>query len=232
MPNSFDAANLEDLSALRTAALEPDKTALLVVDMQNMECRPGPDSQTAQPDKQAFYSRLRDTVIPNQVRLLAAARAKGLEVVFTTIESLTLDGRDRSLDYKVSNLHAAKGSYDAQVVEELEYGENEIHIPKTSSSVFNSTNINYVLKNLGVEYLIIFGIVTEQCVESAIRDAADLGYLVTMVDDCCASYDEARHADCVTRMDGHYCRVRSTRAVISEIRGENVAHADGPQRAT
>ena len=51
-------------------------------------------------------------------------------------------------------------------------------LPKTSSGVFNSTNIDYVLRNLGIRYLIVAGVVTDQCVDMAVRDAADRGYLV------------------------------------------------------
>lgn len=215
---------------LRRAPLDPKRAGVLVVDMQNMECRPDHLGEAERAKKQAFFDRLRDVVIPNQVRLLDAARAQGIEVLFTTIESLTLDGRDRSLDYKISDLHASKGSYEAQVIDELKYDENEIHIPKTSSSVFNSTNINYVLRNLGVEHLVVCGIVTEQCVESAVRDAADLGYLVTMVEDGCATYDQAVHDDCIRRMDGHYGRVLSTSAVVAELSGDGERGADGARR--
>ena len=57
-------------------------------------------------------------------------------------------------------------------------------LPKTSSGVFNSTNIDYVLQNLGIRYLIVAGVVTDQCVDMAVRDAADRGYLVSCVARC------------------------------------------------
>jgi ureidoacrylate peracid hydrolase len=85
-------------------------------------------------------------VIPNGKRLLSACRNAGVEVLFTTVECYTLDGRDRSLDYKVSGIFYAKGSWEAQVVDELKPLPNEIVIPKMSSSVFVSTNIAYVLR--------------------------------------------------------------------------------------
>ena len=53
--------------------------------------------------------------------------------------------------------------------------------PKTSSSVFISTNLDYVLRCLGVKQLILAGSLTDQCVESAVRDACDMNYLVTLV---------------------------------------------------
>ena len=58
---------------------------------------------------------------------------------------------------------------------------DEIVITKTSSSVFTTTNIDTVLRNLDVKNLILAGVLTDQCVESAVRDACDLNYLVTLV---------------------------------------------------
>jgi ureidoacrylate peracid hydrolase len=60
-------------------------------------------------------------------------------------------------------------------------GPDDIVLPKTSSSVFCSTNVDYVLRALGVKYLILAGCVTDQCVESAVRDACDLHYFVTLI---------------------------------------------------
>ena len=124
--------------------------------------------------------------IPALQRLQAGFRRAGVEVVQTTIESLTLDGRDRSLDYKITPIHVPKGSWDARPIDEIAPRGDEIVIPKTSSSVFVSTNIDYVLRNLGVRQLVIGGLLTDQCVESAVRDACDLGYLVTLVTDATA----------------------------------------------
>ena len=139
-----------------------------------------------------------------------------IEAIFTTIESLTLDGRDRSLDYKISGIFAAKGSWQAQVIDELKPLENEIFIPKTSSSVFNSTNIEYVLRNLGIEYILAMGIVTDQCVETAVRDGCDRGFLMTLIDDACATHTQERHDFSLRALKG-YCRIRSTDAVIEEL---------------
>jgi nicotinamidase-related amidase len=186
-------------------------TALLSVDMQNGEYSEellarARESCTKEATKQAFYERIASVVIPNQVRLQAAARKAKTEVIYTVIESLTQDGRDRSLDHKISRLHFAKGSWGAQVIEAVGPQGDEIVIPKTASGIFNATNIEYVLRNLGIEYLVIYGLVTNQCVESAIRDAADRGFLVTQIEDCCAADTPEAHVGSVESMRGHYCR--------------------------
>ena len=82
----------------------------------------------------------------------------------------------------------APGAADARVIDALEPTANEIVLPKTSSGVFNSTAIDYVLRNLGTRHLIVCGVVTDQCVDMAVRDAADRGYLVTLVEDACATH--------------------------------------------
>lgn len=60
-------------------------------------------------------------------------------------------------------------------------GDDEIVIPKTSSSVFQSTNLDYVLRSMGKKHLILCGVLTDQCVGHATRDACDLGYQVTLI---------------------------------------------------
>ena len=90
-------------------------------------------------------------------RLQKAARAAKVEVMYTTIESLTLDGRDRSLDYKITGFNVPKGSWDGKVIDEIAPLDDEIWLPKSSSSVFISTHIDYLLRNLGVRQLVISG---------------------------------------------------------------------------
>ena len=69
-----------------------------------------------------FFSQLQGHVIPNMKALQAAFRNSGIEVMYTTIESLTKDGRDRSLDYKITGFHVPKGAWDGRVIDELQPG--------------------------------------------------------------------------------------------------------------
>ncbi len=68
-----------------------------------------------------------------------------------------------------------------QVLGCIQPGPDEIVLPKTSSSVFTTTSIAKTLHNLGTRSLILVGCLTDQCVESAVRDACDLNFLVTLV---------------------------------------------------
>ena len=207
----------------RDIPVVPAQTALLFVDVQNFAAkRDGAefkelDDATFAKKYGWFFDQLKTSVVPNMQRLQKAARAAGIEVMYTTIESLTKDGRDRSLDYKITGFNVPKGSWDGRVIDELAPTDDEIWLPKASSSVFVSTHIDYILRNLGVKQLIISGIVTDQCVESAIRDACDLGYLVTQVTDACATYTPERHQNSLSAIKG-YCRQRTTDQLLPELR--------------
>jgi ureidoacrylate peracid hydrolase len=218
MVNAFTAAQPES----REIAMQPGHTALLLVDTQHYNCnRDG--GQYAALDAAAFdarygyfFERLEGGVIANWASLLDAFRSAGEEVIFTVIESLTRDGRDRSLDYKISGFNIPRGSDDAKVLDAIAPGEDEIVLPKTSSSVFMSTNIDYVLRNLQVRSLVIVGVLTDQCIDSAARDACDLGYLVTVVTDACATHSADRH-DWSLRNNAGYARQITTDQMIAEL---------------
>lgn len=206
----------------RNIPLKSDQSGLLFVDVQNFAAhRDGAEfdglSDADFDSKYGwFFDQLKTRVIPNMQALQRGFRAAGIEVLYTTIESLTKDGRDRSLDYKITGFNVPKGSWDGKVIDELAPGDDEIVFPKSSSSVFISTHIDYVLRNLGIKQLVICGIVTDQCVESAIRDACDLGYLVTQVTDACMTYTQDRHDHSLKTIKG-YCRQVTTQELLEEI---------------
>lgn len=206
----------------RDIPIDPAHAALLFVDVQNYNARPdggeyaGMDPAARDARHGGFFRVMRETAVPNMQRLQQACRQGGIEVMYTVIEALTRDGRDMSLDYKISNLFVPRGSWDAQVLEAIAPTGDEMILPKTSSSVFISTNLDYVLRNLGVRSLIIAGVLTDQCIDSAVRDACDLGYLVTVPADACATLTAERHESALRNNRG-YCRQVTTAALVAEI---------------
>ena len=206
----------------REVEIDRGHAAFLIVDVQNYTARRdggeyrGLAEQEIEERFGFFFRMLDEIALPNLQRLQAACRKGGVEIVYTIIESLTRDGRDRSLDYKISGLHVPRGSSDALVLDALAPAADEIVIPKTSSSPFVSTNLDYVLRNLGVRSLIIAGILTDQCIDSTARDACDLGYLVTIATDACATHSRERH-EWSLRNNRGYARQRTTEELIAEI---------------
>jgi ureidoacrylate peracid hydrolase len=206
----------------REVPLVPAAAALLFIDVQNFGAhRKGAEFEgmsEAEVERRFgyYFAQLEAVALPNMRRLQAACRAAGIEVMYTVIESLTRDGRDRSLDYKITGFHVPKGSWDAKVLDAIAPADDEIVLRKTSSDVFSSTNIHYLLGNLGVRQLVVCGLVTDQCVESAVRHACDLGYLVTLVTDACTTHSQERHDNSLRAIRG-YCRQRTTGQLLAEL---------------
>lgn len=204
-------------SASRDSAFLPGRTSILFVDVQKIWTIPGrdPAHPDADPDSY-FYKRNRELVVPNQQRLLAAARAGGANVLHTIIRSLTKDGRDRSLDHKLTPIHIPPSSAAGLPSPAVAPVGDEILIPKTSSGIFNSTNLDYLLRNLGIRNLVVAGILTDQCVDMTVRDGADRGFLVTCVADACAAPTPERHANALKAFGG-YCWVSDTATVTARF---------------
>jgi ureidoacrylate peracid hydrolase len=206
----------------REVALRPEQSALLIIDVQNFSAhREGGEFRHLSPAelkaKEGYYfGQLERVVLPNIQLLQGAFRAARMEILYAVIESLTADGRDRSLDYKISGFHVPRGAWDGQVLDTIAPAGDEIVLPKTSSDVFSSTNIHYLLGNLGIRQLTVCGLVTDQCVESAVRHACDLGYLVTLVTDACATHSQERHDASLRAIKG-YCRQRTTKQLMEEL---------------
>lgn len=208
--------------------------ALLCIDLQYLDAAPNcgvfadAEASGVSPEAQAYYfDRLETLVLPGVRKLQDAFRSHSLEVIHTRIQSLTRNGRDRSKGHKRLHLLAMPGSREADFLDEVAPSpeHDEIVINKTASGVFSSTNIHYVLKNLGIESLFVVGVYTNECVETTIRDACDLGYLVTVVDDCCATVTPELHEASLATLRDRYARVLTLAETLGSI-NRNVSIAE------
>jgi nicotinamidase-related amidase len=202
-----------------TRSVESHNTALLCIDLQYLDAEPvyGVFAQVPLKAQRYYFNRLKYIVLPNVRRLQDAFRDRNLEVIHTRIQSLTRDGRDRSIAHKRLGLHAAPDSKEAQFLEQVAPLEDEIIINKTASGVFNATNIEYILRNLGINGLFVVGVYSNECVSTAIRDACDLGFHTTLIADGCATVTPSLQRATITTMKDRYARVLSTQQAVTEI---------------
>lgn len=190
-------------------ALDPATTAVLVIDIQNTYLAPKEDAAEAA-RWAPFFARMRGTVIPNTARLIAEARARGVEVIFARIACLKPDGRDRSLSQKkpgFNYLLLPKDRADSFVIPELEPAPDEITVLKTTDSALTGTNLRLILHNMGIRTVICAGIFTDQCVSSTVRSLADESFDVLVVEDCCAAATDALHRHELEVINMIYCHV-------------------------
>lgn len=212
------------------------KAALLCVDMQEHVATPraGPKAQAArllglEAELEYYWLQL-EGAIRNLERLQAAFRASDRQVVHTRGGLLTSDGRDRgrmkSLLRAGRRVRAGPESTestpvltgDSPIIPALAPRENELVFLKNGATAFNVTRMDLALRSLGVEVLVIGGVVTHQCVEATARAAFDLDFGVVLVDDACATYsDELRRAT-LRSLGDWFCKVVSTEDVLAWFR--------------
>jgi nicotinamidase-related amidase len=112
--------------------------------------------------------------------------------------------------------HYILGSPLAQFPKLVAPKGDEIVLNKTSSGVFNSTNISYLLTNLGITKLYVCGGFTNECVLSAVRNAYESNIEVTLVHDACLSTSELDHMAAIRTLR-RYSRIVDTDTAVREF---------------
>ncbi len=199
----------ETADAPEDIVLEPAKTALLVIDIQNTYMEIDPDPVEAE-RWAPFRARMNETVIPNTADMIRYCRDQGIEVIFARIACLKQDGRDRSLSQKkpgFNYLLLPKDRHDSQLVPELTPEEDDIVIIKTTDSALTGSNLRLILRNMEIDNIIAVGIFTDQCVSSTVRSLADESFNVVVVEDCCAAATEELHLNELKTINMIYCHV-------------------------
>jgi nicotinamidase-related amidase len=210
--------------------LSPEHTAVIVIDMANMMCHEeGPFGRSG-----ADLSMLQE-MTPRLINFLQAARAAGVMVVHTHGGAKRAGRTDAPgfIYYMTKGLkygpqsdnpmdwpQSIEGSWESEFIEGLEPLPDEPVIPKQRSNGFIGTNLDMVLQSNGIKTVVITGGVTQGCVESTVRAAADHDYYVVFVEDCIASVDRELHEaalmvmssrhDCITSENiiGQWAKIR------------------------
>jgi nicotinamidase-related amidase len=204
--------------------LIPGATALVVVDMQYLDAhRSGEFGRRAREyeivDKvDWFFNRLEQVTVPAIQQLLDAARSTRLPVLHTRIASLTGDGRDLGWRYQHWGMTAGVDDQDSQFVPGLEPLPGEVVLNKTTTSAFIGSHIDTILRHLGVQSLVICGVMTSGCVESTVRDAADSGYHVLIPEEGCAALTQRAHEYSLEAMDPVFARIKPCETIVKQVK--------------
>ena len=219
---STSADYIRDFMAER--AVEPARAALLIIDMQNASgARDGALGRRLRAEGSSVgdyrFDRIERLVTPNALRLRERFRALGRPVLHVTVGAALPDASDapphmRKLFVETRN-HL--GSREHEIIDALKPLPGEHLLRKTSIGAFASTNIDSLLRALGAEQLWLCGVSTNMCVESTAREAADRGYLVTLVEDACGTTHEELHQVTMRNFQRLFGRVRSTAQSLEEL---------------
>lgn len=174
---------------------EPSTTALMIIDMQNDFVNPGGFGEFLDND----VSSLRAVVKPIK-NILEAVRGTEVRVIYTR-EGHRLDLSDcppskfnrGNLEIRIGDKGPIgrvliRGEKGHDIIDELKPKEEEPIIDKPGKGSFYATDLQLILQNWGIKYLVVTGVTTEVCIHTTIREANDRGYECLVLDDCVASY--------------------------------------------
>jgi len=206
--------------------LQPAKTALLVIDMQNNYL-----AQDGYFARRGYDPAPLRAIIPAVQRLVTAARDAGCRIVWTRQGNradladaspydlwraeragIALDSRDSAA--------LLRGSPGFDVIPELQIAQGDIIVDKTANGAFCQTDLELVLRAQGITHLLFSGITTDVCVHTTLREATDRKYQCLTVEDACASGDRYAHEAAihmVTVEDGIFGTVASVDAVVAGL---------------
>jgi ureidoacrylate peracid hydrolase len=193
--------------------LDPSRSALLVIDVQNDFC--SPEGNTAKSGRSIAHGL---EMVPRLIEFIDVARKHKVPVIFVTAmgtpatESVPWLSRTSDVP-KPGNCR--EGSWGAEL-----YGVNrlpdELMIVKHRNNSFHNTRLESVLRTLKVETVLVTGVATNVSVETTARDAVQRDYYVVLVEDCCAAYERAFHEGTVENIRSFFGRVAS-RAEVGSI---------------
>ncbi len=212
--------SIDVFSAHRNAgrtALDPARSAILVVDMINEFCKPG--------GKMVLPGY--EVLVEPQLRVIEAARAVGAPVIWIHDSHRKNMRRDR--EFLKRTPHGEEGTWATEIIDDLGTRPDEIHVIKHRYSSFFQTDLDLVLKDMLIDQVVVFGVVTNICVRSTVHDAFFNGYEVVVPRDCCAATGPREQESTLYDIATHFGVVSDSRAVVAALRSgavienENIA---------
>jgi ureidoacrylate peracid hydrolase len=183
--------NRADATMIREAMMDPEKTALVLIEYQNdFTSEGGTLHQAVKPVMDS------SNMLANTVETVAKARKLGATIVYAPI-TFTDDYHELSptpygiLKGVVDSKSFRKGSWGAEMVDVLKPRPEDIVVEgKRGLCGFASTNLDFVLRSRGITNIALGGFLTNCCVESTMRTGYEKGYNVVTLTDCTATVGE------------------------------------------
>ena len=205
-----------------TFAIDPGRTALLVIDLQPGQFTFPADDPLVQKYPHltdAFTNRVESLVMPNTLKLLSYFRDRGLKVAFSRNVYNTRTGQQATgrLKPKQPLTSGYRGCADHDVDPRLAPRDDEVLVDKLTSSSFNCTFLDHALRNMGITGVVIVGVLSDMCVLGTARMAGEIGYDTLICEDACGTFTQAAHNQAMLMHARKFGRVAQTDDILAEL---------------
>ena len=168
-----------------------------------------------------WNKRIADFVLPNTSKLISFFRELGLPVIYTRNGAITQSGKEMAerlrIKTKLKKASRYRGIDAYEIAEEIRPVEDELVIDKLTSGAFNFSILDHALRNMGVEDVVMTGILTDMCVLGTARVASEIGYNSMICEDACATLTQRAHVDALMVHARCFGRVETADDIIIEL---------------
>ncbi len=212
--------------------IDPKKTALLIIDMQKYQVEKEwaiykTLDQISPGLMDYFVEQVEKKVVPNLQKLIEFCHEAKIPVIYTKFSGFMLDGSDLPKPLQKQNKLAKEFLGDipyphishpsSEIITVLKPAKEDWVLQKNTSGTFISTRLDSFLQNMGVETVLVSGVVTHFCVESTAREAGDYGFQVIVIEDCCAGWTPELHEMALKTIELLYGFVLPCETIIKKI---------------
>lgn len=199
-------------------AIEKAKPTLVIIDYENDIVKPGGKFEASGLPAAVAASKC----VEHTAAALNASRDNGIQVIFARVafrpgypEIPHVAG---PLFTGIRDAEAlAESTWGSQIIDELAPLANEVVVTKHTADALCHTDLDQILRARGISHLVLAGVATNNCVEATARHASDLGYLVTILEDCCTSFSEEWHCWPLNNVLTQFATISDSQAYIAAI---------------
>lgn len=165
------------------------------------------------------YEERFNAAVAQAKRVLEKAREVGIPPIHVKIQTLSHHARDTGALHRRMGWQYPPNSAATRFLDATKPASDEIVITKTASGAFTGTSLDTTLRNMGIDYLFVCGFVTDECVETTVRVALDLGYLAMVIEDATQTYKAEAHRATIDQLSAYGItqRAEDTIAAFSQI---------------
>lgn len=224
-----------------TGTLDPQRTALLIIDMQRDFCDPAGYMHTRGDDVTAARA-----IVPRILAVLETARRAGMLVIYTR-EGHRPNLADLPANKRLKTARAGaqigaegplgrlliRGEAGWDFIDEMQPLEGDVVVDKIGTGAFHATDLHDILRNRQIDNLVLTGVTTGVCVSSTAREASDRGYSVLVLEDCCAEPNRRNHDIAIELLkieDGYLATISSAKSfsdAFQSVSPEDTSSSEG-----